>query len=62
MMTRQEAADFAQNPLCDLSLRMRQWDEQAKQVHIPVIDLQLLRNKAQHLLSRSVIDTTTPGA
>ena len=62
MMTRQEAADFAQNPLCDLSLRMRQWDEQAKQLHIPVIDLQLLRNKAQHLLSRSVIDTTTPGA
>lgn len=61
-MSEQEAADFARNPLCDLSLRLRRWDEQAKRMHIPVIDLQFLRNKAQHLLSQSVIDTTTLGA
>ncbi|KPA89512.1 MULTISPECIES: phosphonate degradation HD-domain oxygenase [Pseudomonas] len=50
MMTLQEATDFAQDPLCDLSLRMRQWDEQAKLEGVPVLDLQILRAKAASLL------------
>ncbi|WP_017903434.1 phosphonate degradation HD-domain oxygenase [Pseudomonas asplenii] len=62
IMTRQEATDFARDPLCDLSLRMRQWDEQAKRAQVPVMDLQLLRNKAQHLLSQPVIETTASDA
>lgn len=50
IMTRQEAADFAQDPLHDLSLRLRQWDEQAKLEGQEVLDLHVLRAKAARLL------------
>ncbi|MGY2201670.1 phosphonate degradation HD-domain oxygenase [Pseudomonas gingeri] len=58
VMSPEEARAFELDPLCGVSLRMRHWDEQAKQRHTPLIDLQLLRGKAQHLLSKPVIDTT----
>ncbi|NWB91253.1 phosphonate degradation HD-domain oxygenase [Pseudomonas agarici] len=62
VMTLQEAQAFELDPLFGVSLRMRQWDEQAKQLRVPVIDLQVLRDKAQHLLSETVIHTTTHDA
>ena len=49
-MTVEEAAAFEQDPLCALSLRLRQWDEQAKQQWVPVMDLQILKDKAAALL------------
>ncbi|MNF04966.1 hypothetical protein D3C80_2045960 [compost metagenome] len=52
-MTEAEAEAFAQDPLCAVSLRMRQWDELAKEMHVPVIDLGLLKGKAVELLSRN---------
>ena len=51
VMTEAEADAFAQDPLCDVSLRMRQWDELAKEMNVPVIDLQVLKGKAMALLS-----------
>jgi hypothetical protein len=30
---------------------MRQWDEQAKEMHVPVIDLEVLKRKAASLLT-----------
>ena len=51
VMSESEADAFEQDPLCQLSLRMRVWDEQAKQMHVPVIDLQILKDKAVRLLS-----------
>ena len=51
VMTLAEAEDFERDPLCTISLRMRQWDEQAKQMHVPVIDLAVLKDKALRLLS-----------
>jgi len=51
VMTEAQAREFEQDPLCAVSLRMRRWDEQAKLEEVPVIDLQLLRAKAAHLLS-----------
>ena len=51
VMTLAEAEDFERDPLCAISLRMRQWDEQAKQMHVPVIDLAVLKDKALRLLS-----------
>lgn len=50
VMSEAEADAFEQDPLCELSLRMRRWDEQAKEEHVPIIDLQLLKNKAVRLL------------
>ena len=54
VMSEAEADAFEQDPLCGLSLRMRVWDEQAKQMHVPVIDLQILKAKAVRLLEGKV--------
>ena len=51
VMSEAEADAFEQDPLCQLSLRMRVWDEQAKAMHVPVIDLQILKVKALRLLN-----------
>lgn len=49
-MSEAEADAFERDPLCALSLRMRAWDEQAKQVHVPLIDMHMLKDKALRLL------------
>ena len=51
VMSEAEADAFEQDPLCAVSLRMRQWDELAKEMHVPVIDLGLLKEKALRLLA-----------
>ena len=51
VMTAEEAGAFEQDPLCAVSLRMRQWDELAKEMHVPVIDLAVLKGKAVRLLA-----------
>jgi predicted HD phosphohydrolase len=50
-MTPAEAEAFEQDPLCEVSLRMRQWDELAKEMWVPVIDLDVLKDKALRLLA-----------
>ena len=51
VMSEAEADAFEQDPLCGLSLRMRVWDEQAKERHVPLIGLQMLKDKALRLLN-----------
>jgi predicted HD phosphohydrolase len=51
VMTAEEAKAFERDPLCAVSLRMRQWDELAKEMGVPVIDLAVLKEKALHLLA-----------
>ena len=51
VMSDAEADAFEQDPLCALSLRMRVWDEQAKAMNVPLIDLNLLKGKALKLLA-----------
>ena len=46
-MNREEANKFKQDPLFDLSLRIRNWDEQAKEMNMPLIDLEKLKSKAK---------------
>ena len=53
VMTPAEAEAFEQDPLCEVSLRMRQWDELAKEMWVPVIDLQVLKAKASALLDKA---------
>lgn len=49
-MTPEEAAEFEKDPLFEISILMRKWDELAKEMHIPVIDLDVLKVKAKNAL------------
>ena len=51
VMTAEEAQVFERDPLCAISVRMRQWDEMAKEMNVPVIDLDFLKEKALRLLA-----------
>ena len=51
VMTEAEAEVFERDPLCAVSLRMRQWDELAKERAVPVMDLGVLKEKAARLLA-----------
>ncbi|MBP1126667.1 MULTISPECIES: phosphonate degradation HD-domain oxygenase [Pseudomonas] len=51
VMSAEEALAFEQDPLCAFSLRLRHWDEQAKAVQVPVLDLDLLKVKARQVLA-----------
>ena len=50
VMSAEEARTFEQDPLYAVSLRMRHWDEQAKQMQVPVLDLEVLKAKARQVL------------
>ena len=51
VMTPEEAEMFERDPLCAVSLRMRRWDELAKEAGVPVIDMAVLKGKALRLLA-----------
>ncbi|MCF4996095.1 HD domain-containing protein [Pseudomonas syringae] len=51
VMTVTEAEAFERDPLCAVSLRMRQWDELAKEMDVAVMDLGVLKQKALRLLA-----------
>ncbi|MGF6150929.1 phosphonate degradation HD-domain oxygenase [Pseudomonas fluorescens] len=51
VMTAEEVQAFERDPLCAISLRMRRWDEQAKEMRVPVIDLEVLKAKALRVLA-----------
>lgn len=50
VMSAEEARAFEQDPLCAVSLRMRHWDEQAKGVNVPLLDVEVLKVKARGML------------
>jgi phosphonate degradation associated HDIG domain protein len=52
VMSEAEADAFEQDPLCAISLRMRQWDERAKEMNVPVMDLRVLKEMAVTVLRR----------
>jgi phosphonate degradation associated HDIG domain protein len=58
VMTEAEAEAFEQDPLCAVSLRMRHWDELAKEMWVPVIDLEVLKAKASALLAKASVPST----
>jgi predicted HD phosphohydrolase len=51
-MTAAEAEAFEANPLFTLSIRMREWDEQAEEENVPVSNLTFLRDMAHEHLHR----------
>lgn len=50
VMTSNEAHAFETDPLFETSIRMRKWDELAKEIHVDIMDLGILRDKALNVL------------
>jgi predicted HD phosphohydrolase len=50
-MTAAQAQAFEQDDLFDLSIKMRQWDEQAKEENIQVPDLAVYKQMALNCLN-----------
>lgn len=48
-MTAAEAEAFEKDELFELSIRMRRWDELAKEEHVPIMDLAEIREKVLRL-------------
>lgn len=55
-MTEGEALQFERDPLFNLSIRMRQWDELAKETQVPIISLADLKEKAKKILKKDATD------
>jgi phosphonate degradation associated HDIG domain protein len=55
-MTADEAMQFEQQPLFEISIKMRTWDELAKELNIPILDLEQLKKKATLVLTRAAGD------
>jgi len=51
VMSEAEANEFEQDPLFEASVLLRRWDEEAKEINIPLIDLKLLKKMSIRLLS-----------
>ena len=49
-MTAEEAFAFENDPLFALSIKMREWDETAKEEHVPLIDLEKLKGICRQIL------------
>ena len=53
IMNPQEALAFERDPLFELSILMRKWDEEAKEEFKMIIDLNILKQKCVNLLSEN---------
>ncbi|MEO5681959.1 MAG: HD domain-containing protein [Chitinophagaceae bacterium] len=53
-MEEAEAKQFEADPLFDLYIKMRRWDEAAKVEHQPMVDIDLFRVKALEHLNKAV--------
>jgi phosphonate degradation associated HDIG domain protein len=51
VMSEAEGKAFENDALFETSIRMRKWDELAKERHVPVMDMDLLRKKAISVLN-----------
>jgi phosphonate degradation associated HDIG domain protein len=53
VMNKQEAETFESDPLFELSILLRKWDEEAKITNVPIISMELLKEKCKGVLSHS---------
>lgn len=51
VMTEKEAIAFEQDPLFEMSILMRKWDELAKETNLPIVPINELKNKARKMLN-----------
>ncbi|MBL0744516.1 HD domain-containing protein [Chryseolinea lacunae] len=52
-MHEDEALVFESHPLFPTFIRLRQWDELAKETEVPIVDFEEIRNRARKVLSHS---------
>jgi len=45
-----EAGEFEKDPLFEVSIRMRHWDEMAKEINMPLVDMEKLKSKVRDVL------------
>ncbi len=50
-MNEQEALVFESDPLFEVSIKMRQWDEQAKEINVALVDLEKIKARALRVLA-----------
>jgi len=50
VMSNEESRAFEQDPLFELSILLRKWDEEAKITNVPIIDIHLLKRKCLSVL------------
>jgi len=53
-MTAEEARQFEKDPQFEVSLLLRKWDELAKETHVPLLNLDILKAKAVGILQNNV--------
>ncbi len=53
VMTSEEAIAFENDPLLELSILLRKWDEEAKNTNVPLIDMEMLKLKCSTILHGS---------
>ena len=51
VMPADEAEAFEKDPLFDTSIRMRKWDELAKETNVALVDLEEMKSKARDVLN-----------
>jgi 2-amino-1-hydroxyethylphosphonate dioxygenase (glycine-forming) len=51
VMSKTEAEVFELDPLFELSILLRKWDEEAKIMNVPIISLELLKKKCRRVLA-----------
>jgi len=55
VMTEEEAKTFEKDPLFEVSIRMRRWDELAKEINIPLLDTHELKARAIRVLAKNTL-------
>lgn len=55
VMSKAEAEVFELDPLFELSILLRKWDEEAKIKHVSLIDMGVLKEKCKNVLSHSIL-------
>jgi 2-amino-1-hydroxyethylphosphonate dioxygenase (glycine-forming) len=53
VMSAREADDFEKDPYFEYSIRIRYWDELAKETGVPVMDMDILKQKAKEVLEKN---------
>jgi 2-amino-1-hydroxyethylphosphonate dioxygenase (glycine-forming) len=54
-MEQEEADSFEADSLFETSILMRKWDELAKEINVPIIDMNDLKDRARNVLTRSLM-------
>jgi len=55
-MTQEAADDFEKDPLFQIIIQMRKWDELAKETDVPALDLEIMKKKVRAVMQKNRTD------